>query len=254
MKIRFIFAMILLMQLPLFVFAKTDVVEVQEKVVSSNTKYYKTITTLDNTYNIESLFISNNLHTKTIEVSEEEYNNSDILYNTDSSSTIQTNYKKLTITILEYGNKYKYIATLEWKNMPAVRSYDILGISFYNSVKANSIFYETYYCLNNGNCNSDNQYTVVNDTSGVGVVFQLPTSSNMTALINTLTVIVDKNTSGTIKEQKALADYSHAIKTISLNNAKNFSMSLSGGIVLSSSVETYYDEISPVATTLSCNW
>lgn len=247
-----IFIAIILLQLPLSVYASDDS-SLDYKTISTNTKYYKTINALTDYSINRSSSLNNFLPSITVEISEEEYNSENgISVYIDSS--YETTYKKITISILENGSTYKYIATLEWKNMPATRSYDIIAIGFNNSVKASSVLYETYYCINNGGCTINRNSSLVYDTSGVGAVFQLPTSSSLNTLKSTLSLVISKNINATITEQKATADYSHATKSISLNNAQKFNISSSKGIVLDNSINSYYDEIASVTTKINCNW
>lgn len=51
----------------------------------------------------------------------------------NGSGYTETNYKKMTTTILKNGTKYKYQVLLNWKLLPATRSYDIIGIGHYKS-------------------------------------------------------------------------------------------------------------------------
>lgn len=250
---KIIFIVVLLFQLTLFVNAKSDSEYYEiENIVSTNTKYYKTVTLSSNT-NISTMSLFDSYLTNTVEVTEEEYNGS-IFANDAQSSSYQTTYKKMTVNIIKSGSKYKYENILEWKNMPVVRSYDIIGIGYYASVKVSSINFENYYCLNNGNCIKSSNFSLVNSNNGVGAVFQLPTSNDLSSLKITFSLIIDKNVSATIKELYAIGDYSHAVKTLSLNSAKNFSVSSANGISLNNSIKDYYDEIPAVTTTTSCNW
>lgn len=225
------------------------------KIVSTNEKYFKTIYVYNNYLSYNNLF-SDNFLVNTIEVSKEEYDS----YNEDnsnvfgSSNTIQTEYKKLTVSILENGSKYKYIATLDWKKMPSTRSYDILGIGFNKSVKATTIQYETYYCYNNGSCKTEKTYYINSSDSGVGVSFPLPISNEINLLKSTLTLVIDKNISGaTVTEQVAVADYSHATKSISEALSRKYIIDKSG-IILQSDNSSYYDEIPEVTAKIKCNW
>ena len=65
---------------------------------------------------------------------------------------------------------------------------------------------------------------------------------------------VAKNTNLTIINQMAAADHSHAIQSISLTNAKKYTVSGSAGIVLNSSITSYYDAINPAIEYWSGSW
>lgn len=253
---RKLFCLFLFLSFPFIVNAKTDeyIDEEGYKLVSSNEKYYKTINTISDlsTYSNED----NIILSYTVEISKEEYeqaSNHEEMSTYGSSNVVQTEYKKLTVSILENGTRYKYTAVLDWKKMPAVRSYDIIGIGYYQSVKAINYTYETYYCLNNGSCSRDTANSPTISSTGVGTVFKLPSSTSLKTLKNSLTVYVDKNVNdATIIEQKAVADYSHATKSISLSNANNYSINTNG--IILKGISSYYDNMPIVSTTISCNW
>jgi len=79
----------------------------------------------------------------------------------------------------------------------------------------------------------------------------LPTG-DLTSLSTNFSVIVTKNTSNAITEQIATADYSHATSSISLSNAKNFSVNASG-IVLNG-IASYYDSIQTATAWWNGSW
>ena len=93
-------------------------------VVSTNDKYYKVVINYDNNDN----FVSS----RTQEINEQTYNSGDIITNPinqrSSNGYTETSYKKMTtqIILLSYG--YRFKNTVEWKNIPSTRSYDIIGI------------------------------------------------------------------------------------------------------------------------------
>ena len=227
----------------------------KETIVSEKTSYFKTTTF----YGSEENFLSvshNTFFSETIEITEQEYLEAKEMPNELSKAynTIETTYKKLKVSILTDADKYKYKAELEWKKMPKVRSYDILGIGFYRSVKALSISYNTHYCLNNGSCYTTNSYYAKNVSGGVGATFQLPTSSEVKSIKSTLTANIDKNvTDATIIEQMATAEYVHAQKNITSALAREYSIGVTG-IDLNSNNISYYDNMGAVSVSINCNW
>ena len=107
------------------------------EILAQTTKYYKTTTTYANA----SAYSLNNTTTMTsftVEITEEEYNNSSDetsikpLGNTNGYT--ETNYKKMTTTIVKNGSRYRYKNDLVWKKMPSTRSYDIQGIGIDSTV------------------------------------------------------------------------------------------------------------------------
>lgn len=235
-----------------------SVVDEEYKLISSNEKYFKTTNVIkkSNT-NILSNEINENdiILSYTTEITEEEYDNAEeeSIQPYGSSNYVQTDYKKLTISILESGSAYKYKAVLNWRKTPAVRSSDIIAIGFYQSVKAISVNYQTDYCLTTGACSTIKSFVVKNTSKGAGAVFQLPTATNISSLKNTLTLDIAKNVSdATVIEQLAVADYAHAVKKISSTNANNYIIDTTG--ITHQGTASYFDTISSVSTSIKCNW
>lgn len=261
MKLLKIVVFCLFLSFPIIVSANNEEFndDYDYNLLSSNTKYYKTITIIDNSnINLASNILNDNIiMSYTEEITEKEYENvneEDEIQIQSSSNTVQTEYKKLTVSILENGTKYMYTAVLDWKKMPAVRSYDIIAIGYYQSVKTTSLSYQTDYCLNNGSCYKNNVYNSKITASGSGATFKLPESKDLKSLKNTLKLYMDKNVNdATIIEQNAVADYAHAVKTVSSALAQEYSINLSG-IALTSNNISSYDDMSNVSTKLSCSW
>ncbi len=241
----------------LFIFVKTlhaeEIDDDNFVLVSQVDKYYKTVTYYDRentkTYNFN--YYNKAQSSKTYEITKEEYENQNVLEPMTTTS-IETTYKKLTSRILQNSNLFKYEAILNWKNFPKKRSYDIIGIGFNNNVAVlSSPAYYTEYCLTNGICQKMTSHSPKTFSNGVGTTFLLPTG-DLTSLSTTFSVIITKNDSNTITNQIATADYSHATKSISLNNAKNYDVT-SNGIVLNG-IASYYDEIQPAIARWYGNW
>lgn len=256
MKLKSKLILFMLLILPITVSAETE----DGTIVAEKEKYYKTVTILSNS----DVMMRANLgevSSITTEVTKEEYDNFDPNENSNIStkgyvdSTIETNYKKLTTTIRNNGTYYyRYKAVLTWKNFPATRSYDIIGIGHYGSVKiADDVGFNQDYCMSNGNCYNGSPYYSKTGANGSGAVFYLP-SGTLTSLKQTVQFDVEKtNESSTIIEQIAVGDYSHATSSISYANAKKFSVDTSG-IYLESSILSYYDEINPATAEWTGTW
>ena len=244
-----ILLLLLLMILPIGVSAESE-------VLSSVTKYYKTINVINNENSMYSIY--KQMKPYTIEISKEEYENnqesSKIIPFSVTNGYTETNYKKMTTSISKNGTTYRYKVVLEWKTMPSTRSYDIIGIGFPSSVKPeSSVSFLQNYCYTNGNCNTETVYTPYTGTYGVGASFSLPVGS-LSSLKETLYVDMEKtNSSSTIIKQYAYGDYSHATKTISYPNAKKYTVE-SGGIILNSTITNYYDSINTANATWTGNW
>lgn len=259
MKKKILLLLFLFLLMPFLVDASSNVDEEEYKLVSTNEKYFKTTNVIRKTNtNILNSNLNENdiILSYTTEIAKEEYenvNDNEEIQPYGSSNYVQTEYKKLTVSILESGSAYKYTAVLNWRKMPVVRSSDIIAIGFYQSVKAVSIKFQTDYCLTTGSCSTLYGFIQKNTSTGAGAVFQLPTSSNVKSIKNTLTVQVSKNVSdATVIEQLAVADYAHATKKISLEEANKYSINISGLNHIGTS--SYFDTTPSVSTSLKCNW
>ena len=233
-----------------------------EEDLSVVTKYYKTTIILNekNTIDINNFSNTENNIVKsyTKEISYDEYENANdinIITPFDySNGKIETNYKKMTSSITKNGSNYRYKVVLEWQTMPSIRSYDIIGIGFKSSVKPkSSLVFSQYYCLSNGNCNTSTSHTSYLGTNGIGASFALPIGK-LTALKQTIYAdMIKSNNSSTIISQSANGDYSHAIKNISYDNSKKYTVS-NLGIELKSAVTNYYDEINTANAKWTGTW
>ncbi len=209
-----------------------------EEIVAQTIKYYKTVTFNNNLCSASLNSLCNN--SITYEVSKEEFDNSSTEPICDG--LVETTYKRLTSTISTYATYYfKYSANLYWKQMPSKRSYDIMGIGHYGSVKnmGNNVYFEQHYTKNGTNYTDYTNYPQV-FSNGSGTSFQLP-SGTITALSQDFFIIVEKNTTSTITSQLAAADYAHATSTISLNNSKKYWVDSTG--ITHNGNSSYYDAI-----------
>lgn len=80
-------------------------------LVSQTEKYYKTITVNKQVEFQNNLYSINDETSKTYEITKEEYDNANISISTNSAS-IETTYKRLTSSIYQSGNLFKYEAVL----------------------------------------------------------------------------------------------------------------------------------------------
>lgn len=219
-------------------------------VVAQAVKYYKTTTVLSSSEVMRNAGLGET-SSFTEEITEEEFNNAEqdptVGPRISYDQTIETNYKRLTSEIIKNNTIYRYQATLFWKTIPSTRSYDIIGIGHYADVgESGGVVFIQDYCYGSSDCYDSTMYYSKTGANGSGATFNLPTGS-VTYLEQTLYFDVEKvDSSDTIYYQEAAADYSHATRTISYANAKKFSLNL-GGLVLNSSIESYYDT-TPTAT------
>lgn len=239
---KILIAIIVILILPNIVFAEN----IEEDVLlSSTTKYYKTV------YN--NVSIMNNIGDNgiTIEISEYEYESASLLA---PYALSESEYKKLTTNIYSSGSAYKYEAVLDWKKMPKARSYDIIGIGFYESVTVDGgLSFKQKYCSSSTSCKTSSTHTGKIGVNGASAVFKLPSGTLMT-LTQTLSFKVKKAGNYTIGDQKAVGDYSHAQSSITESLAKEHSVNPDSGIILSSSASSKYDELRAAVATWNGTW
>lgn len=168
--------------------------------------------------------------------------------------SVETTYKKIVTTIVELNGRYRYKVSVTWKNMPSTRSYDIIGIGMDTTVKAYSNpTFQQNYCDTNNNCSSTNTYTKNTSSVGLGASFKLP-SGNLSSLSSYFYYDVEKrNSSDVVTVQNAYGDYAHATKTITQENATNYTVNR-GGIILEDSIVSYYDETMTSVAQWTGNW
>lgn len=188
-----------------------------------------------------------------MQISEDDYYGEEILPYT-TGGYIETTYKQMRTTIAAAGSYYRYKVTLTWKQMPAVRSYDIIAIGIEPSVQivANPTFNQTY-CVNTSCTNTSAINNRVYDNTGGGASFALPTSTSITSLRQTLYFDVQKRGSSILNEMYAYGDYAHAVKTIGSNAATGYDIN-QAGIILSSSIANYYDTINTADAVWTGSW
>lgn len=224
-----------------------------EEVVAQTTKYYKTVTVLNNS----SLMREANqgeVHSITTEISEEDYNSISPDNNiSPQASAVETTYKRLTATISKYNSYYyKYSANLTWKLMPSTRSYDVIGLGYFGSVKlAGGINFEQNYCTVNGECDRTISFYNYKGPNGSGAIFGLPTMP-LASLTQSIHILVEKtNSSTTVVEQELDADYAHAQKSISYSMAKDIYIDTCG---IQPANYTYYDSMNEATVKWTGTW
>ena len=227
------------------------------QVVSTETTYVK------DTYR----YVNGKTYVTTQNVTEEEYNNilplctnekakSGIVLMGVSGGVTETTGKKMTTTIIEQSNNLRYKVTLNWKNVPKVRSYDVIGVGLDKEkvyASGNRTFSQTY-CVTAMSCSSSSTAKIKNQITGVGASFKLP-SGNFVFMSSYLYYDVSKKNSGTtLKSLYAYGDYAHAVKTIDGTVADNNYAVGSGGINIYSTINSYYDEIPHADAHWTGNW
>ncbi len=236
------------------------------EIVAQTTKYYKTITTHSNA-STKSINNKTNPISITVEITEEEYNNSNdealIIPLGNTNGYTETNYKKMTTTIVKNGSYYRYKNDLVWKKMPSTRSYDIQGIGIDSTISgvSSSKFFKRIADINdsaNSVCYYENSTSGAWELSGTGyaVTFKLPANTStttVTALSSHMYFDIQKLTSATILTLNAYGDYKHAQKTVSSSVSNAVSIG-TGGINFDSSVSVSIIESYDSMSTAQATW
>lgn len=240
--------------------AKASAADSKEIVLDEKTTYTKTVSTYENVeWDKNGNVISADLiDSKIYELTEEEYNNADISSTTITrgSTTVDTTYKKMTIYLLYENGSYRYKNQVNWKNFPAVRKYDIIGIGHYGDVTINgSASFLMEYTTVTGSYYTNAWHIHQNFTYGSSATFLLPLA-NLSSLTVTYSYYVQKvNSQSTIYSQGAFGDYSHGTdNSLILSEALNHVVNQNLGIVLDSSVYNKFDTMPEAATYWSGTW
>ena len=207
----------------------------------SESRYYKTVyPAYGNSY--------------TVEVSEEEYNNSgkQVLRGQQI-----TPYKNIVTTISANGNKYRYKISVTWSQIPSVKKYDIIGIGYQDNVHIyNDIVYFGYFYSTPTNDYSSTQYYDQKVTQlGSSTVYKIPENITLTGLASVLYYDVVKDTgAGTLTSLWMCGDYAHATSnSVTSTLAAHHTISY-GGIGLFSDNISLYDAIPCTYANAAVNW
>lgn len=212
-------------------------------------KYIKTITYVDS---------NGNATTNDYEVSKQEYNNPIISRANNCTEDFavgcwETTYKKLYMIIWGLGSnnvveEERIVLMNEWKIMPSVRSYDVIGVRYYNWQATTAWGDQTAYSYDEGVNTTEYSYNGSNmniQSNGVGISQNLYDYSSLYGLTNRIVV-----------EGKVLSDhigrygsYQHATQTVTLAQSKNYTFGNGMGEVFlfNSGIGSYYDNMQGVS-------
>lgn len=201
---------------------KTKNININNLVKSE--KYYKTV--------IDHL---NNVVTNT-EVTENEFNNYNPNIQTLSvSNFVETQYKKLSLTLSDNENGYGDIFVgLLWKMIPSTRAFDVIAVRYVGMSDVDGTQYGRQIWGTNGN------YTYVNygwngtninrQDNGFGISMNITNDSTINYLENYIGSAVKFN--GNF--QWAGASYQHATSNTTLAQSKSYTLAENGknGVIL----------------------
>ena len=199
-------------------------------------KYYKTV--------IDHL---NNVVTNT-EVTENEFNNYNPNVQTLSvSNFVETQYKKLSLTLSDNHNGYGDIFVgLLWKMIPSTRSFDVIAVRYVGMTDVDGTQYGRQIWGTNGN------YTYVNygwngtninrQDNGFGISMNITNDST----INYLENYIESAVEFTGNFQWAGASYQHATSNTTLAQSKSYTLAEDGknGVILfTGNIGSKYDNM-----------
>lgn len=199
-------------------------------------KYYKT--------EIDHL---NNVVTNT-EVTENEFNNYNPNVQTLSvSNFVETQYKKLSLTLSDNHNGYGDIFVgLLWKMIPSTRSFDVIAVRYVGMTDVDGTQYGRQIWGTNGN------YTYVNygwngtninrQDNGFGISMNITNDST----INYLENYIESAVEFTGNFQWAGASYQHATSNTTLAQSKSYTLAENGknGVILfTGNIGSKYDNM-----------
>lgn len=220
--------------------------------VAEETRYYKT-TVRENIFNTYSIGTDYDIETE--EITQAEYDAfNPAVAEPLASNTIETTYKAMTTSITKNSGVFRYKNNLSWKNFPATRSYDVIGIGFLSTVKLKSaMVFKTEYCNATGTCYSNSSHNPEVRTTGAATIFPLP-SGSLSQLSHTMYFDVAKNTSSTITTQKINGDYSHAQSNVDLSDVFGAYAAYGTGIILPDDVYSDFDTMNKTTVQWDENW
>ena len=257
---KFIF--VIMLMIPFIANASSPEEETFVKV-AEEIKYIKTTSIINNSSVMRNADLEE-MSSISIEVSKEEFDNapttSEPIESTSSRALAEvgteTTYKRLTTTIERSSTYYRYTTNLYWKNIPSMRSYDIIAIGHYGDVEpysSNGIVFTQDYCRTSTSCygSGGSGYKVTD--YGTVQVFHLP-ENTLVSLEQTMSFVVKKAVSWTITAQKAAGDYAHATSAVTAALALNNASIGVAGLVLNDNIYDYYDTTPAAITTYNVSW
>lgn len=205
-----------------------------EKIVESMSfdefNKYKDANIIDSASIFEKIVYENGKKVSSEIITDEQFEmeNANNTKGTSDSDSHETSYKKLMASILESGNNFLFSATLDWKKIPARRSYDVFA--FYLNNFNYSAFSGTqhYYTTTGGNNiyydNSSPGYKGF--SNGAGVSMNLKDGTNITDYILGLTSSMSKTTTNAYG--RVYVSYQHCQSDITRAQSKSYTLNLSG--------------------------
>lgn len=223
--------------------------DIEGTLVSSEGHYYKTTTITKNGVTTSSSEI---ISKEQYELEKDANPQGRSIYD----GIVETDYKYLRMNMTVLNDvEMRLKVTLDWLQIPSTRSNDIIGIGFEQAlVELNSSVYFQQNYTNSSGSHSSVTSIPLEFSTGVTSVFDLP-NGTISALSSYMYIDVIKvDESYIVTDMDAAGDYAHATSSISETNAKKHSVNYASGIVLQSSIQSYYDGINIALATFLGSW
>ena len=165
-------------------------------------------------------------------------------------------YKKLTVYIISIndGEYYRYKNTLEWKQIPSRRSWDIIAIG-YDGAKLQlgiSTTFTQEWCNLYSECDSSFNANYYSISNAEVVVFKLPSGTLSSLSSYMYYSVIRRDTTQPIATITAVGDYAHATYNVSTPPTSS-NISFLGEIWLTQHA-TYYDSFPEIDAVANVNW
>lgn len=222
-------------------------------IVNAETENSNTIIQEEVYYKIDTFYdsLGNVLLENEIEITEDEYENLETILSTAEkcyigNACVQTNMKRLSLTISGNKENCKIELKLHYFNMPQYRSYDVIALRW-NGFEINN-----FNGLQKGKINGinekvnyyENSNNVKKSSNGVGI------SMNLYDDATELDLSLSANGKITGSSIDIFGTYQHAQGNLSLSDSKSYSFSQNGlGEVLyysNSNIRNMYDKMDGV--------
>ncbi len=167
------------------------------------------------------------------------------------TASYETSYKRLSASIVEISGQFSFSSTLDWKRVPATRSYDVFAYLTQNLSKTNFTGSQTYFTSAGSSTISYNTSSAgyKSFSNGAGVSMNLKDGTNITDYILGISSHMNKTTTNAIG--RVYVSYQHAKVNLTRAQSKSYSLSLSGlGNVVyysDSAIMNSYDGMSGVS-------
>lgn len=198
------------------------------------------------------------------EITEEEYNNSDLVSmesgigenEPNVSGYFETNYKRLSVSLVSGSSNYILIGNLSWKQIPACRSFDVFAFKttrfYYSGVGGSQTYYVGSGYTNISYNTSSAGYKAL--SNGAGLSMNLKDGSNITGY--EMSIMANLNISDyNYSTSYVTVSYQHAQSDVTRAQSMDYYLSSGGlgGVVYfnSGTIWNKYDGMTGIDLTLN---